>query len=189
MLLFADDIALFTTDQVSLQNQLNAVHQYSCKWGLKINVNKTKICIFEKRRTRCNFVWSVNEDNIEIVDSFTYLGMRFHYTGNMTNIVKILNDQALKAYNYLLSIFSRVKLDVKTKLSLFDSLVTPIIMYGSEIWGIYSTREVDKLHYKFCKYVLGVKPTTSNAAVLGELGRFPLAILCKQRAIRYWIKI
>jgi len=48
MLLFADDIALFTTNPETLQNQPNQVHQYSCKWGLKINVNKTKICICEK---------------------------------------------------------------------------------------------------------------------------------------------
>ena len=50
MLLFADDIALFTTSPDSLQKQLEAIHPYSCKWGLKINVNKTKICIFEKRK-------------------------------------------------------------------------------------------------------------------------------------------
>ena len=30
MLLFADDIALFTTDPGSLQNQLNSLYQYSC---------------------------------------------------------------------------------------------------------------------------------------------------------------
>ena len=42
MLLFADDIALFTTNQESIQLQLNSIYQYSCKWGLKINVNKTK---------------------------------------------------------------------------------------------------------------------------------------------------
>ena len=44
ILLFADDIALFTTDITSLQNQLDAVASYSNKWGLKINVNKNKKC-------------------------------------------------------------------------------------------------------------------------------------------------
>ena len=53
MLIFADDIALFTTNPESLQLQLNSIYQYSCKWGLKINLNKTKICIFEK--SNCTF--------------------------------------------------------------------------------------------------------------------------------------
>ena len=65
----------------------------------------------------------------------------------------------------------------------------PIILYGSEVWGLYSTSEVDKLHMKFCKHILGVRPQTSNAAVLGELGRFPLSVLCKQRALNYYCKI
>ena len=50
MLIFADDIVLFTTNPVSLQNQLNNLYLYSTKWGLKININKTKICIFEKTK-------------------------------------------------------------------------------------------------------------------------------------------
>ena len=48
MLLFADDIALFTTDSNSLQAQLDAIQRYSRKWGLKIIVAKTKIYKFEK---------------------------------------------------------------------------------------------------------------------------------------------
>jgi len=49
MPLFADDIALFTTDPASLQKQLDVVASYSNNWGLKINVNKTKICFFGKK--------------------------------------------------------------------------------------------------------------------------------------------
>jgi len=64
----------------------------------------------------------------------------------MSNTVKALNDQALKAYNQLLHVFSRISVDVKTKLALFDSLVVPIILYGSEVWDIYSSPEIDKMH-------------------------------------------
>ena len=48
MLLFADDIALFTTDPNSLQSLLNNVYEYSYKWGLKINVNKTQRFVYLK---------------------------------------------------------------------------------------------------------------------------------------------
>ena len=49
ILLCADDIAVFITAPNSLQSQLNAIHEYSRELGLKI-VNKTKVCIFEKRK-------------------------------------------------------------------------------------------------------------------------------------------
>ncbi|XP_060579660.1 uncharacterized protein LOC132736534 [Ruditapes philippinarum] len=103
--------------------------------------------------------------------------------------VQALNDQALRAYNNLLSVISRLNLDIKTQLLLFDSLVVPILLYGSEVWGVYNYKEIDKLHFRFCKRILGVRTQTSNAAVLGELGRFPLSVLCKERALKQWLKI
>lgn len=189
MILFADDIVLFTTDPNSLQAQLDKIYDYSLKWGLKVNVNKTKVCVFEKRRTDHNNVFFINNENIEIVDNFTYLGVKFSYTGNLLNAVKSLSDQALKAYHNLMFIFDRVKLDIKTKLQLFNSMVVPILLYGSEIWGVYNFKEVDKLHIRFLKYLLGVRKQTPNMAIYGELGIFPLSIVAKERALKYWLKI
>ena len=37
--------------------------------------------------------------------------------------------------------------------------------------------------------VLGVRKQTSNIAVYGELGRFPLVVLRKIRILKYWFKI
>ena len=34
-----------------------------------------------------------------------------------------------------------------------------------------------------------MKPQTSNAAVYGELGRFPLATICIERSLKYWTKL
>ena len=51
LILFADDIVLFTTSQESLQSQVDSLYQYSCKWGLEINIEKTKVCVFEKRKS------------------------------------------------------------------------------------------------------------------------------------------
>lgn len=45
-------------------------------------------------------------------------------------------------------------------------MVMPILLYASEIWGIYDLKEIDKLHLRFCKRILGVRQQTANAAVL-----------------------
>ena len=68
-------------------------------------------------------------------------------------------------------------------------MVVPIILYSSEIWGVYDFKEVDKIHIKFCKTILGVKSQTPNMAVLGELERYPLSLICKERALKFWIKV
>ena len=75
--MFADDMVLFTTDKHSLQIQLNSIADYAIKWGLKIDVGKSKICIFEKRKKVCDFEWSIGADILEVVDQFCYFGVNF----------------------------------------------------------------------------------------------------------------
>jgi hypothetical protein len=189
MLLFADDMVLFTTSPASLQAQLDNLYYYSQKWGLKINIKKTKICIFSKQRRTDNFEWNINNEVLEIVESFCYLGIKFTKNGLLKNAIKALSDQSLRAVNGLYTIFTRLKLDVKTKLLLFDRMVMPILTYCSEIWGIHNTTDIEKVHLRFCKKILGVKNSTPNIAVLGELGRYPLSVICKERVLKYWLKI
>jgi len=72
---------------------------------------------------------------IEVVNNFVYLGIKFSSNGMFNEAIRTLNEQALKAYNHHISIFSRVSLDIKTKRYLFDMLGVPIITYGCEVWG------------------------------------------------------
>ena len=105
IILFADDIVLFTTDPVSLQAQIDNIYQYSVKWGLTINVKKTKVCIFEKRRSNHDNQFYINGEQVEIEDSFIYLGIKFNHLGTFTDAIKCLQDQALRAYSNLLYLF------------------------------------------------------------------------------------
>ena len=55
--------------------------------------------------------------------------------------------------------------------------------------GIYSFKDIDKVHVKFLIYLLGVKQQTSNYTVLGEFGKLPLSFLFRQQALKFWSKI
>ena len=61
-------------------------------------------------------------------------------------------------------------------LTLFDKIMLPILLYKSEIWGHSDSKAVERVHLTFCKRLLGVGRTTSDVAVLGELGCSPLDI-------------
>ena len=66
LLMFADDAILFSQNPQALQSMLNDVQLYCETWGLRLNVNKTKIMIFENgRHTTHNFF--INNQPIEIV--------------------------------------------------------------------------------------------------------------------------
>ena len=82
-----------------------------------------------------------------------------------------------------------LSLPIDIQLYLFDALVAPILLYGSEVWGFQRADCVEKLHLKFLKYILGVKSSTCTSVVYGELGRYPLSITIKKRMISYWVRI
>lgn len=51
MLLFANDIVIFTTNEHSLQAQLDGLYEYLQNCGLNINVNKIKMRIITEKKT------------------------------------------------------------------------------------------------------------------------------------------
>lgn len=55
-------------------------------------------------------------------------------------------------------------------MELFDKLVTPILNYGSEVWGFCQAKHIERTHLMFCKQLLGVKTSTQNDFIMGNLG-------------------
>ena len=75
-------------------------------------------------------------------------------------------------------------------IQLFDSLVLPILEYGSEIWMCNKEiTELESVVLFYLKLILGVKGNTSNLAVRGEFGKYPLLLRQKIKALNYWNKI
>ena len=126
---------------------------------------------------------------LDVVNDFNYLGTCFSYTGKFMYNQEILAGKGLKALNILLFKLRQLRIKPSTACQLFDAFVGSILSYGSEIWGITKSKEIEKIHLKFLKSILCVKSSTSNMAVYGELDRFPLYISRYVRVIKYWIKL
>ena len=73
---------------------------------------------------------------IEIVDSFSYLGVVFSCGGSFMQNAKYLSDKALKAMHSLFQIIKGIETPINITLQLFDSLVASILNYGCEIVNV-----------------------------------------------------
>lgn len=188
LILYADDQVVFATSPETLQSLLNDIEHYCNVCGLKINTNKTKAMIFEKGR-HTYFDFFIYGQTIEVVDSFKYLGITFFKNGNWFRTQKCIAKHAAFALHNLFRIFNTVELPVAQKCKLFDTLVGTILNFGSEVWGMNEASDIELIHTKFLRRILGVKKSTNLIALYGELGRFPLHIIRKVHIIKYWIKL
>ena len=82
-----------------------------------------------------------------------------------------------------------MQLPVDIMIHLFDTLVKPVLLYGSEIWAHEGTEILEKLHLRLCKYILLVNKTTCSNMVYGELGEYPLILSAQTRMIMFWASI
>jgi hypothetical protein len=200
-LLFADDLVLLSETAKGLQQCLNKLNEYCKKWGLTINVDKTKILIFNKGGLKISkFKFYCNRDPVQIVQHYCYLGIIFSSCGSFTRAIKALQDKARKAFFALKEINTSDSALVTLKL--FDSLVMPIITYVVEVWGPFQMKNkhfsgnlslksmlesplTEALNIKLCKYILGVGRKAPNDAVRGELGRLPTLVTSVKRCVTF----
>ena len=125
--------------------------------------------IFSKRKIR---IFKLQGNDIEIVDFYIYLGVVFLYNGSFGKAKEKLVNQARSS---LFAVYKRIRnqsIPIDLQLKLFHSIVEPILLYGSEVWGFETTREIERIHLQFCKRILSMRKSTPNFMVYGELGRF-----------------
>ncbi|XP_071104288.1 uncharacterized protein [Haliotis cracherodii] len=131
----------------------------------------------------------LNGSILHVVKEYVYLGILFTNTGSFCKAPKRLTDQASRAMYAVFRKIRILEIPIDCQLKLFDQLVQPVLLYGSEVWGFENTVVIERVHLKFCKYILKLKQSTPDYMVYGELGRYPLSIFIKIRMISYWCKL
>ena len=119
LLMYADDLVLFSESVEGLQSQLDYLCNYSREWGLEVNIRKTKVMVFRKGGRVRNFEqWVYNGQILEIIDRFTYIGILLYYNNRFWMAEKQISDQGRKAF-------------VMNTSSLYFELTRPILMATS----------------------------------------------------------
>ena len=95
--MFADDMAIFSETKKGLQIGINDLYRYCKKWGITVNIDKTKVVVFKKGgRLAATDTWSYNGQKLEVVSHFKYLG--FPLQVPLTHVLVALRNQHGKDY-------------------------------------------------------------------------------------------
>lgn len=167
ILMYADDVKLFlsyrhSSDQMCLQNDLNAFHTW-CKINLmELNLRKCKFMRFS-RKTLIPARYVFDDYPLEAVDTILDLGILLDVKLNFIAHITMTVNKARAVLGFVKR-WSKEFNDPYVAKSLYTSLVRPILEYGSIIWDplykIHSDaiESVQKQFLLFCLRGLNFNP-------------------------------
>ena len=89
------------------------------------------------REKNADFHFLVDSQKIDVVQEYTYLGTRMSSLGNFSVSREHLKEKALRALFSLRRHTNLGKLKAALACEIFDTMISPIVTYNSEIWGVY----------------------------------------------------
>ena len=110
---------------------LMKVKEESEKFGLKLNIQKTKIMASGPITS-----WQIDGETMEIVADFIFLGSQITAGGNCSREMKRHLLLGRIAMTSLDSILKSRDITLPTKVHLVKAMVFPVVMYGCESWTI-----------------------------------------------------
>ena len=72
---------------------------------------------------------------LDVETDFSYLGLTFEQKGKFFKALAQLIEQAKRTSFAVIRKSRKLNLPVDIQLKLFDHMIAPILLYGSEIWG------------------------------------------------------
>jgi len=174
LLMYADDMVLFSVDRNLLQEALEFVSVYSVQFGLRINKEKTKAMKFRRcGRVARGDTLHLEGEPVEFVRSYTYLGVTLPTNGR--SFTQHIATRAQKAIICATQeILNPSSLSIATALKLFYLKVAPVASYGIvTVWQHLTYANLcilDRVKTTFLKRVLGVSKSSRNRLVYVLVG-------------------
>ena len=180
----------------NLQIILNKLESFCENADLSVNLDKTKIMIFNNcGKSLNNYLFRYGVDELKTVKSYKYLGLMMSPFGNFNLARQELKKVALKAlYKLQKEMGNHFRENIKLTMKLFDALISPILFYVSEVWGIDCKGKLEKdpaelVQNKFLKWLLGDNKHCNNNACRAETGRFPMKTAAQCRNFKFWLTL
>ena len=154
----------------------------------------TQVVVFNNKLTNDAFLFVFNDNDVPISKQYNYLGVKFsngkdrfgeNYEQKYGKVLR-----AIYALRNLVRDVIGPDIAATVLFKVFDTQIQPIIDNGSEVcYNGKPTSRLESLHLSYLKRALGVKLQTSNLAVLGETGRYPIMVRQEKLVIGYWLKL
>jgi hypothetical protein len=136
---YADDTVILTGTMAHLQRSMDSLYIACNKYGLEMNVKKTKFMLITKDRTDTDnneFKLILNNDIIERVYSYKCLGIKIHRNGDNSREIWYRVEISRSMFIKLRKSFSNQNLPLNLKTKMLKCYVFSTFLYRMEAWTL-----------------------------------------------------
>ncbi|CAH2105396.1 unnamed protein product [Euphydryas editha] len=148
-LLFADDKKIYKainkiSDCVELQHDLNNLSNFYKENKIIVNIKKTVSITFSRKVKNIEFVYYIDNNPIQKVNSVRDLGIQLDHKLLMTEHIEFITDKAYKQLGYIKRV-CKTFTDVESIKMLYFSYVRSVLEYCCSIWSPNYSKYKNKL--------------------------------------------
>jgi hypothetical protein len=191
-LLYCDDVVLIAGDPDHLQTLLHSLERFCASSSMCVNIKKTKIMAFFSRNRSFSFLF--NNQPLDMVSEFKYLGCFFDSNLSFKFHVEAAVRRAEKAsFSFFADIKNLRNMKISMKLSLYKTLVLPVLLYNVEVWGPLLTKsnlcKLERFHLSCLRRILMVGKKFSPVAVFWILGELDISTILLLKVVKFLFSI
>lgn len=175
---FADDTAIMavgennTVSTRKLQVAVNKVQEWTKKWRIKLNENKSVHVDFTNKKIVYKPV-TINELNIPYSNSAKYLGLTLDAKLRWKpHVKKKINELKLRYKKMYWLMGRHSTLSIANKLLLYNQILKPLWSYGAQLWGCASASNklsIQRFQNKVLRDIVNAPWYVSNATLHRDL--------------------
>lgn len=173
---------------------LDKVSSYCSTWRCDVNTKKTEVAVFEADpshpQQQQQQQWTIHGQPLKVVDKYKYLGLELYLSLRWDGMHERLYAKARAKFAKAFGMANSTRLlNVEFGVQLWKALIRPVLEYGCELWADEVWEQGEQLQRMVAKRILRCEDSTTNEAVLGELGWWTLKARSDMLRLRFWGKI
>lgn len=190
---FADDISLLALTPCQLQHMVDIVFRYCQEWVMDINVTKSCVVVFSKKRKPPKVSIVFGNKLIEQTQTAEHLGV---IQDSRLSLTERINARIQKGKNAFYSMASQgvhpKGVNPLVSSSLYLKIVIPTVLYACELWNDISQSDVanlNKFQHLIAKKIQGFPIRTRSDIAESMLGLFRITSLIDKQKLVFLHKI
>ena len=202
LLMYADDMVLLAASQPELARMNAIVSRFAQQHRFQFNGSKSGVMAFNvsapARKRAEERRWLLFGEQVKVVDSYEYLGTILPGDGLTwrTQLQASIKTATRRSADLLWMCRADRGMRSRTAITLWQSLVRPLLEYASEIWSgqvpEYLVEEAETVQMTFLRGTLGLHANGSgvaNEVVRAETGCEPLRNRWAKLKLGYWRRV